>query len=185
MSGQTMTPVDTSAWTPFVSDRHGITVKFPPSWRVVAATQPWIWQEVDPGPSDAATDRALGPENQAFVVASQRLPDGMTEEDWWTDYLSADTTGMPAGCFPATRAGYAQVDVAGRAGFRHGGQQACNFTEVVVIADGRAYQLTAYANVSVPSRGIFDPAVFDAWLSTIEFSPATADDSPVASPGQS
>jgi hypothetical protein len=174
------TIVDTTGWTPFVSDRLGISVKFPAGWRVVAATAPWIWQNVDPGPSDSATDRAVGPQNQAFVVASQKLPEGMTEDAWWTDYLSADTTGFPAGCFPPTRTGYESVEVAGHPGYLHGGASACNFTEVVVVVDGRAYQLTGYANVSLPSGGIFDRALLDAWLSTVTFDAAAADDTSVA-----
>jgi len=175
-------PVDASTWTPFVSDRLGISMRFPPGWAVTAATAPWIWQRNDPGPSDAATDRAVGPQNQAFVVSSQRLPEGMTEDEWWTDYLSADTTGMPAGCFPKTRAEYESVDVAGHSGYLHGGQPACNFTEVVALVDGRAYQLTGYANVALPSGGVFDRPTFDAWLTTVAFEPSTADDTPVASP---
>jgi hypothetical protein len=177
------TPVDPSGWTPFVSDRHGITFRVPPGWSLVKATGPWIWQPADPGPSNAAADRAVGPQNQAFVVASQRLPAGMSEDEWWVDYLSADTTGMPAGCFPATRAGYEPVDVSGKPGFLHGGLGQCNFTEVIVVVEGRAYQLTAYVNLTVPNGLRFDRAVFDAWLSTVTFDPASADDTPVeASP---
>jgi hypothetical protein len=176
-------PVDTTGWTPFVSDRLGISLKFPPGWNVTPATEPWIWQKADPGPTEAGTDRAVGPQNQGFVVASQRLPIGMTEDAWWADYLSADTTGLPAGCFPATRPEYEPVEIAGHAGFLHGGTQGCNFTEAIVIVDRRAYQLTAYANVSVPSGGIFDRTTFDAWLATVTFDAAAADDSPASTPG--
>jgi hypothetical protein len=176
------TAVDTSGWTPFTSMRLGISTKFPAGWRVTAATESWIWQSADPGPTDAATDRAVGPENQAFVISSQRLPNGMTEDAWWADYLSADTTGTSPGCFPAKRADYGAVVVAGYPGFLHGGLPACNFTEVVVVVEGRAYQLSAFANVSAPTGGLFDRVLFDAWLTTVTFDPTAADDQPVRPP---
>jgi hypothetical protein len=173
------TSTDTSTWTSFNSTRHGIAFGVPPGWAITAATAPWLWQPADPGPSTGATDRAVGPQNEGLVVASQRLPDGMTDDAWWTDYLAADTSGMPPGCFPKTRAEYQPVEVDGYPGYLHGGLASCNFTEVVVLVDQRAYQLTGYANVSAPSGRLFDPAVFDAWLSTVTFHPAAADDTPV------
>jgi hypothetical protein len=78
------------------------------------------------------------------------------------------------------------VIVAGKTGLLHGGLAGCNFTEVIVIVGGRAYQLTAYVNYQVPTGGVFDRQLFDAWLSTVVFDPSSANDTPVtASPGPS
>jgi hypothetical protein len=176
------TDVDTSTWPAFISPRHGIHVRFPPRWGVTVATSPWTWADVDPGPTSDQADRAIAASNQALVVASQKLPDGMTVAEWWADHLAADTSGMPAGCFPATQAEYEPVTVDGEPGFLHGGIAGCNFTEVIVTVGGRAYQLTAYLNLEFPSGGIFDRGTFDAWLSTVTFDPAAANDTPVANP---
>jgi hypothetical protein len=179
-------PLDPSAWIPFTSRRHGISVRFPAGWTIEPATAPWIWQAQDPGPSDNAIDRAIGPASQAFFISSQRLPDGKTEAAWWADYLAADTIGMPPGCFPPKLSGYTEVVVAGELGYLHGGLSGCNFTEAIVIVDGRAYQLTAYVDYRAPTPGVFDRPLFDAWLSTVVFEPTAADDSSVApSPGPS
>jgi hypothetical protein len=175
-------PLDPRTWMPFTSERLGIRLRFPPGWTVQPATAPWIWQPGDPGPIEEARDRALGPATEAFVVTSQRIPAGMDEAAWWADYLSADTSGMPIGCFPTTLAGYERIVVAGIAGYLHGGLVGCNFTEAVVLTGGRAYQLTAYVNYALPSAGVFDRGLFDAWLSTVVFDPTAADDRPVPTP---
>jgi hypothetical protein len=175
-------PLDPATWVPFTSNRLGIRLRFPPGWSVQPATAPWIWQLRDPGPVEAAGDRAFGPATEAFVVSSQHIPAGMDEATWWADYLSADTSGMPAGCFPPTLTGYERLVVAGVPGYVHGGLVGCNFTEAVVLTGGRAYQLTAYARYALPSGGVFDRRLFDAWLSTVTFDPSAADDRPVASP---
>lgn len=173
---------DTSTWLVFTSRRMGIVMRFPPYWPLTYASEPWIWQADDPGPGDLARDRAVGPKNQGFVESSQQLPAGMDEAGWWADYLSVDTSGMPPGCFPATREAYQRVTVDGLPGYLHGGAAGCNFTEVIVIDGRRAYQLSGYANVTLRTSDIFDRAVFDAWLTTVRFDPASADDSPVTSP---
>jgi hypothetical protein len=173
-------PLGITGWTSFTSTRHGISLSFPAGWSLQPATEPWIWQPNDPGPATAAQDRAIGPGNEGFIAVSQRLPDGFTPDDWWADYLGQDTSGLPAGCFPATRAGYESVTVEGLPAYLHGGAAMCSFTEAIVVTGGRAYELAAHPNVDIPAGQVIDRAVVDQWLATVRFDPASADDTPAA-----
>jgi hypothetical protein len=176
------TPIDPATWVPFTSARNGISTRFPSDWAVTAATEPWIWRPNDPGATDHATDRAVAPNRAAFIIASQLIPAGMDDGTWWADFLAPGPQGNPAECFPATQGGFRTVSIEGRTAFVHGGLAPCNFTEAIVLVGGRAYVLTAFVNIDVVSGRVFDEALFNAWLSTVHFDPASADDTPVASP---
>ncbi len=177
------TPIDTSAWTPVSSARFGLNYKVPPGWSTQAATAPWIWKAHDPGPT--SVDQTVDAQRQGFQVASEKIPAGMTSDQWWADYLSVDTSSMPFGCFPSKVSDYRISTVDGQTAYVHGEKVACNFSEAIVLVDGRAYQLEAQPNVDTVVGRVFDPALFEAWLSTVRFDPVHADDSPVASPAPS
>jgi len=172
-------PLDTSLWTAFTSTRNGATAKFPPDWNVTAATAPWIWQSQDPGPPTNAIDTAVAADRRALLISSQKLPPGMSEDAWWTDYTAQG--GPIPFCFPTSRSGYETVTVDGTSGYLHGGKDGCNFTEVIVLTGGRAYQLTAFVNLDNATQGIFSRPLLDAWLSTIHLDPASAVDHPAPS----
>ena len=176
------TQIDPTSWTPFTSPRNGTSFRVPTGWTIQAATAPWVWQPNDTGPTSAATDQAISPSRQAFVVASQRIPSGMSGDEWWANYLGGDTSGMPAECFPPSRSDYQVVTVDGQSAYVHGGPGDCNFLEAIVLVGGRAYQLTDYTNLDRVVGGVSDRRLFDAWLSTVTFDPAGADDTPAASP---
>jgi hypothetical protein len=178
-AGPAATPPSTADWTAFTSPRLGIRFKVPPGWTMTPATVPWIWRQQDPGPPDGASDTAVGPSQEALVASSERLPEGMSESEWWADYTSG-TPGGPAFCFPTTRDGYRILthDVGGAFAYVHGGVAGCNFTEAIVLVGGRAYQLTAYANIHAATNGVFDEGTFEAWLATVSFDPASANDTP-------
>ena len=171
------TTVDTTSWTTFGSPRFGVSFKVPPGWTTTAASAPWIWQPHDPGPAVADTVRAS--DNAGFTVASEKIPAGMTDDAWWADYLSVDTSTLPAGCFPKTKSGYRVTTVDGHPAYVHGEVAACNFSEAIVLVGGRAYELDAQPNLDTVVGKVFDPALFDAWLATVKFDPARADDTPV------
>ena len=177
------TPGDTSTWKRVTSARFGISYKVPPTWTTTPANQPWIWQVNDPGP--ASTDETVGPADEGFRVASEKIPAGMTNDAWWADYLGQDTSSNPFGCFPTSLSLYRVETVDGQTAYIHGERATCNFSEAIILTGGRAYQLTAQPNlVTIPLK-VFDPGMFEGWLTTVHFDPASADDTPVASPGPS
>jgi hypothetical protein len=172
-------PLDTSLWTAFTSARNGASAKFPPGWDITGATASWIWQSQDPGPPANAIDTAEATDRRALEISSQKLPPGMSEDAWWSDYTAQG--GPVPFCFPSSRSGYETVTVDGIVGYLHGGQVGCNFTEVIVVTGGRAYQLSAFVNVDVATQGVFSRPLFDAWLSTVHLDPASANDGPAPS----
>lgn len=201
-TGSSLPSLDVAIWVDFTSARNGISAKFPPAWAVTAALgdsyytrqgypAPRIGQLHDPGPTQGALDSAISTDGMAFFISSLWIPAGMSEAAWWDDYAGADVCagctpgrvpGPSAACFPKLPSDFKHVTVDGQQGYEHGGLPSCNFTEVVVLVGGRAYQLTAYVNVYHVTGQVFDQALFTAWLSTIHFDPATADDTPLASP---
>ena len=195
--------LDVATWVDFTSARNGISARFPPGWTVTPALgdsfytrqgfpAPRIGHLHDPGPTAGAMDRAISPAGMAFFISSLWIPAGMTEAAWWAEYAGPDVCegctpgkvpGPSAVCFPKLPSGYIPVTVDGQPGYEHGGLLACPFfTEVVVLVGGRAYQLTASPNVEPVTSAVFDQALFGAWLSTIHFDPARADDTSRASP---
>ncbi len=74
----------------------------------------------------------------------------------------------------ATEQAWQPVEVDGHPGREHGGLPQCNFTEAAVFVDGRMYSIEASPNPHRIVYRVFDPALFDAILSTIRFDPASA-----------
>ena len=174
------TPLDPSTWQTFASVRHGYLVRLPADWSLKAATSAWAFgtdgDTADSPTSDVAT--APGAAELQFVVSSQALPPGMSEDGWFTNYLTG-TESMPADCFPP-RAEWEPVIIDGHPAGLHGGLAGCNFTEAVAIIAGRAYVFTGYPSSSAGAGLVFDRALFDAILATVTVDPAAADDSPAA-----
>jgi hypothetical protein len=204
-TGLSLPSLDVATWVDFTSGRYGISAKFPPGWAVTPATAPLIGQLHDPGPEalqnafgdQVASDNAISTDGMAFFITSQAIPSGMSEAAWWNAYSGADVCphcapgkvpGTSAACFPLLPSKATPITVDGQPGYEHGGLRACDFTEAVILVGGRAYQLTAYAYFGPGPSGVgkvFDQALFDAWLSTIHFDPASANDTPLTSPGPS
>jgi hypothetical protein len=194
----TLPSLDVATWVDFTSARNGLSARFPPGWQLTSAlgnsgytkrglAVPTIQPLHDPGPTEPAVDSAISAiDGMALFISSGRMPTAMSEAAWWRAYArtsvcpacpSGSLTDPSAGCFPTLPGDYVHVVVDGQRGYEHGGTPSCPlFTEVVVLVGGRAYQMTAFVGVDAPSGTAFDQALFTAWLSTIHFDPASADD---------
>jgi hypothetical protein len=178
------TPIDTTTWKPFTSSRHGETMRYPADWTATAATEPWPAGADGPVPPSRMLDvfTAPGTDAPTFVVLSQPLPKGVTSAAWLANYESTNAAQFPPQCWPAP-ADMEMVTVDAQQAWIHGDKGGCGFTEAVVFAGGRIYELSAYQNPSLTAQ--FDRALFDAFLSTIQIDPATANDRAVPSSGPS
>ena len=171
--------------TPFRSVRHGYELAYPPDWTVTAAVQPWIFGRDGDEPGGPTVDQFQSPGDAAFVVSSQAIPKGTTDDAWYAAYLgSAGAAATHPECFPP-HGRWEPIKIDGHAGGVHGGLSGCNFTEAVAIVSGRAYVFTAYANVRAPSSDTFDRTLFDTLLSTIRFHPEAVNDTPGVDPAPS
>jgi hypothetical protein len=179
--GPARSPIATTWWDSPSVRSLGASFRIPPGWTVNPAPAPWEWQQSG-GAALKLIASAIDPDRAALYIASQPMPADMTPSEWWASYLRADTGGMPAACFPTSQGGYRTMAVDGQTAYVHGGLAACSFTEAIVLAGGRAYQVTALANVD-GSSGVFDPALFEAFLSTVRFEPASAGETPPPSRG--
>ena len=168
------TAIDISGWISFTSSRHGETLRYPAGWTAAAATEPW---PAGLDLTDSMQDIFSLPTNgdEVFSAVSQPLPNGETGLAWLTGYELQGAT-YNAGikqCWPAP-ADMEHTTVAGEPAWVHGG---CGFIEAITFIDGRIYVLQLWNS--------FDRPLFDAFLSTITFTPANADDTPVAHPSAS
>ena len=177
----TPTPIDSSTWVPFTSSIHGITVSHPADWAVAPATVTWPRRTEAPPPPNAMLDAFTSPDGMAFVVVSQAVPHGTTTESWLATYEREGAARYPAECWPAP-ALMERVSVAGEVAWIHGEFDGCGFTEAIVFAGGRVYELTGYADPTMRTLGIFDRLLFDAFLSTVRFEPAKAAKEPGSTP---
>jgi hypothetical protein len=66
-----------------------------------------------------------------------------------------------------------QTTIGGQNAWIHGGVPGCGFTEAIVFAGGRVYVLNGYEG------SFFNRALFQAFVSTVTFSPSNADDTPL------
>jgi hypothetical protein len=170
--------LDTATWVSFTSSRHGFSIKHPSNWVVTPATAPWLLGTEAPQPPSAELDSFLGAAGslQSFVVVSQPLATSVTSSAWLVAYEQSAPQ-MPAACWPPAAA-MEQSTIDGQPASIHGGLTNCGFTEAIVFAGGRAYELTAYFR---PGGTPVDRALFDALLATVTLDPAAADDSPAPS----
>jgi hypothetical protein len=179
-------PADTSAWVRFTSSRYGYSMCIPADWTVTPGTAPWAPISSDPsenGAMDAFT--APAPDTEEFTVTSVLLPADMTEDQWFADYVApAAAAGFPLACWP-DRAHWGVATVDGHPAALHGGLPQCNFTEAVVIVDGRIYEIGGTPNPNALTNRVFDWGQLYAFLDTVTLDPSAADDSPAASPGSS
>jgi hypothetical protein len=163
--------IDTSSWTPFTSARHGVAVRYPTDWTATGATAPWpagthLYDRAgQPGPMLDTFTSPIGP---TFAIASQPLPIGVTGAAWLAAHEASGAASDPPTCWPAP-ADMERTTVDGLPAWIRTG---CGLTEAIVFAGGRAYDLLAFVDPTL------NRPVFNAFLSTVTFSPATADDTP-------
>lgn len=83
------TPIDTSDWVAFSSDRYGYDLSYPPLWKAEPATRDWaLADDVERRFASDAADR-FSNNMEAFYVTgfAARLPAGMSEDDWIDAYV--------------------------------------------------------------------------------------------------
>jgi hypothetical protein len=169
-------PTSPSPSGPAMTQEHtstliGYRMKYPEGWTVRPATRPWIYgKEGDEG-GDGTTDvfRAPGPER--FLVSSQALPGGMSDRAWLRYYTAGGRSTNPQ-CWPPLDA-WPTMTIAGQTAYVHGQDANCNFTEAIAIVDGRAYVFTGFPSTK-DCCSLFDQDLFDAFVSTITFTPESA-----------
>jgi hypothetical protein len=177
-------PTPVAKATAFTSARHGIKLTVPAGWTIQPATAPWPPGTEGAPPPDPMLDMFTAPDGSRFVVLSQKLPAGTSGAAWLATYETNGARSLPAACWPAPAA-MTKATVNGQAAWIHGGVNPCGFTEAIVFAGGRIYELTGYPPVPFSSGLIFDKSAFDAFLASVTFDPSHADDTPVATPAAS
>lgn len=112
------------------------------------------------------------PTGVTFAVASQPLPTGMTEVGWLTSFEASGAAHDPANpeCWPAP-ASMARASVDGLPAWISSG---CGGNVAIIFVGGRVYDI-----VQSPDP-FYNYPLFEAFLSTVSFDPAKADDTPVA-----
>jgi len=156
----------------FTSTMHGYQLGYPATWAVTPATALWpVGAEAPSAPSDQL-DVFIGPAaGQTFVVVSQPL--GSTTSDAWLAAYEQSAPQMPPACWPAP-SDMEKTTISGQPAWVHGGIPSCGFTEAIVFAGGRVYEVTGYNQ----PNGVFNRALFDAIAATIVLKPASALDVP-------
>jgi hypothetical protein len=135
------------------------TVHYPSGWTLSRATTLWkVGAEVRATDADRFRPTAGGPEE--LWIASQPLPAGMTVAQWYAQYLPDPKSVTKPECWgsPDTWQGYA---VDGQEGGLFGRAFWCNFTEVIIIKDRRAYVVHATPNRLAVTSDVFSQSVFD------------------------
>jgi hypothetical protein len=175
------TPIDpsrvsTEGWMPFTSRRFGYSISYPEGWIVTAATSSWSAGST-PSSFDGSLDefKSDGTDGFLFVVASQSVAAGVDDATWLREHERR--SGLLEACYPPPER-MERISIAGHTAYVHGDAVACRFFEAIVIVDGRAYSLRG-SGFADPGQGPpFDRAHFDAFLSTVQFDPASADEFP-------
>ena len=93
-----------------------------------------------------------------FVGASTEIPDGVSIDEWYDEYVSPSGCGVPRSQQP-------EITIDGRLGRI---AECPNQIEATVVAGGRLY-LFMLAHERSDAR-----AFFDAWIATIDLTPETA-----------
>jgi hypothetical protein len=159
-------PADTHPERTVVSSLHAYSVHLPDGWTVTRGRTGWALGS-DPR-ADGVPDVYRSPTHQQILVASQPMPAGMTLAQWYTRYLPKpgqrpECYGDPSGWQPAT--------VDGVSGGLFGRAFWCNFTEVVVAAGGRVYDIRAVPDYTTFTDQVFDQPLLNDFLSTMRLRP--------------
>jgi Tol biopolymer transport system component len=90
-------PNDTSAWLPFVSDRYGFSIAYPPEWSAHPAYRDWKFPDDTAWPDGVeVTDWfSFEPPDDPSVAASAwsvALEPGTSADQWFLDYCAVEVT---------------------------------------------------------------------------------------------
>ncbi len=149
-----------------VSTLHAYSAHLPDGWNVTRGGTPWALG-ADPR-ADGVPDVYRSPTHQEILVASQPMPAGLTLAQWYTRYLPKP--GQRPECY-GDPTGWQPVTVDGVAGGLFGRAFWCNFTEVVVAAGGRVYDIRAVPDYITFTDQVFDQPLLNEFLSTVTLRP--------------
>jgi hypothetical protein len=177
--------LDVSTWTPFTSARYGFSARYPSSFSAVPSFTSWRIPNFTGNMFDGFGSEGIV---RWLYGASMALPAEMTQEAWLDAYrrdIVEDGSPLePEACFEP-RESWTPVTIDGRAAELRVG---CQTLEAYLFVDDRVYLFGASAyDSAVPSTaelGVPDEfrALLETWLTTITLDPASAVESPSASP---
>jgi hypothetical protein len=93
----TVAPIDTSSWLPFVSERYGYSIAYPPDWSAHQGRGDWTFPDDTAWPAGVEVSDwfYLEPPDAPSVAASVwsvRLEPGTSADEWFLDYCAIDVT---------------------------------------------------------------------------------------------
>lgn len=98
----TPTPIDTSAWLPFVSEQYGFSIAYPPDWEANQGHGDWTFPEDTAWPDGVEVsdwfyldDPASG--GVAASMWSVALTPGTSADEWFGDYCAVEATPCEGG----------------------------------------------------------------------------------------
>jgi hypothetical protein len=95
-AGPSLDPNDTSAWLPFVSERYGFSIAYPPDWEAHHGNDEWTFPEDTAWPDGVeATDWFYLDGADGSVAASAwsvALEPGTSADEWFSDYCAVEAT---------------------------------------------------------------------------------------------
>lgn len=160
---------DTANWVSFTSTRYGYTISHPPSWSATPADKNSTATTPPVTLPDSSSDQFVGQSTSQSVMVSSfaiNLPGGMAFDDWVNRYYTP-AVGKAAPCSNPPTMDSITVD-------GHPGDLAvndpCSSTEAFVLVDGRIHEFGVWRANERP--------LFDAFLSTVTFAPASQSASP-------
>jgi hypothetical protein len=155
----------------FASSRNGFSVLYPAGWTVTRATTGWP-QDTFLVKGHPAFDELDGPGLASFVVASQPLGTGQTEDDWLTAFFRPYP--RPDGCDRGDRTTWRRLPIDGTYGYldvdgcpngvdaRLAGQT----FDMLAFAGGRVYQIALDGDVDI--------GYFEAMIASVHLDPTKA-----------
>jgi hypothetical protein len=154
------TPIDTTGWVPFSSDRFGYDMAIPPTWTPTPAIRDWSLEaatEVDPGADHFIESAAAYPIGvQAF---SAPVPANTSSEEWIAALIPPDAT--YEGCTPMRIGDWEAITIDGRAALFN--PDACSASQAFAFVGDRAYVFSVWREDQ--------QALLKAFLSTVRFHP--------------
>lgn len=161
-------PNDTSAWLPFVSERYGLSLAYPPDWSAHPGNGEWTFPEDTAWPDGVERTDWFYLDAPAGAVAasawSVALEPGTSADQWWLDYCGIEVTP----CDGTESKVAARLD--GHAVWLVDASDPAAYFGV----GGRIYLLTVWQPDSVVTMARYGGglAFIETWLATMGLTPA-------------
>ena len=147
----------------FTSPAFGYRVQYPATWTPIPAPS----GSPSAGSTEVRHDRFQAPDStKAVDIWVQDIPNGMTQDQWWKEYIPTDAPLMK--CFPP-RAAWQPVVIGGLPGGQHGGLTGCSFTEGVVLKGDRAYIISGMPDPQHINNDTFPDSILGEFYSSFGF----------------